>query len=346
MAKTSHLYVGVGRARAPLDSGAIGLFRAPLQGGDWEHLVDDVEIHVIVAHPTVRDLIFVGTSKGVIRSRDGGRNWQVVEGISDTAIWSVMVHPADHNVVLAGGSSLGTFRSTDGGESFSDVTPDQLKPRVKMPFECRVMRFAVHPDNPAAIHAALEVNGVMLSKDMGVHWEDANDDLIRLSAEPHLRNRVVSDSESEGILDAHALVTTDAAPGVVLLAVRIGMFRSDDRGSHWHDLSKVAPLRYARDLRVSPHDPSVIYACLSNTLWGEEASLYRSEDAGRNWHQLDLGLTTESTAMAIALDRDDAGRIFLAMRQGQIFETKDGGSHWSERRMPADSRDIYAAACL
>ena len=67
------------------------------------------------------------------------------------------------------------------------------------------------------------------------------------------------------MLDGHALACSAAAPGTVFLANRMGLFRSEDGGSHWQDVDvgRFSPMTYGRDLRVSPHDPKVLYAALS-----------------------------------------------------------------------------------
>ena len=44
-------------------------------------------------------------------------------------------------------------------------------------------------------------------------------------------------------------------------------------------MGRFSPLTYSRDVRVSPHDPRVLYACLSPAARSEDGSLYRS----RTW---------------------------------------------------------------
>jgi hypothetical protein len=55
------------------------------------------------------------------------------------------------------------------------------------------------------------------------------------------------------MLDGHALACSAAARGTAFLANRMGLFRSDDRGAHWHDIEvgRFSPLTYGRDLQVS-----------------------------------------------------------------------------------------------
>jgi photosystem II stability/assembly factor-like uncharacterized protein len=118
------------------------------------------------------------------------------------------------------------------------------------------MRLAKDADRPAEIYAVLEVDGVMRSLDDGETWQDCSEDLIRLAGPD------ASPRDREGMLDGHALSVSAAGPSTVFAAVRKGLFRTADRGETWQDMEigRFSPLRYGRDIRVSPHDPHVLYA--------------------------------------------------------------------------------------
>jgi photosystem II stability/assembly factor-like uncharacterized protein len=345
MAKPSHVFAGVGRTKP---GGLVGIFRREAGGTDWQHVFADAEVQAITVHPHDPSVVFAGSKNGVLRSDDAGATWRGTgfpEG--DAAIWSVLVHPHDPNIVLAGASPIGLFRSEDGGQTWRRLPDPRIPDRVTMPFASRVMRLAARPGRPEELYAALEVNGVMRSRDLGETWEDCSDDLVRQSAEPHLKSRIASNSESEGMLDSHALAVTDALPDTVFLAVRMGLFASADDGGTWRDMQvgRFSPLRYGRDIRVSPQDPSVFYACLSVAAFSDQGSLYRSTDIGQTWQRFDHGIQPASTVMAVALHQTDAAQVHITTRGGQVFGTLDGGETWREARLPPDTRDVYALAC-
>ena len=78
---------------------------------------------------------------------------------------------------------------------------------------------------------------MMRSTDGGESWSDCSEHLVRLSEqEPRLRSKLVSDTEAEGMLDGHAICTSAADPDGVIIAVRMGLFRSGDQGKTWQDL--------------------------------------------------------------------------------------------------------------
>src|SRR5712691_8426304 len=347
MAK-SDLFVGAGKFTAGTIS---GLFRQAAGGDPWEAITrglpEGVSIQALTVHPSTRDVIFAGTQDGVYRSADGGTSWQRTDSPRDLQVWSVTVHPRDPRVVYAGTSPVGVLRSEDGGETWKRLPNVSQPERIKMAFACRVMRIAIVPGSPDELYAGLEVAGAMRSLDGGEHWSDCSAELVTLAERPNLKSKIQSDSEAEGMLDAHALAVSDAAPGSVFLAVRMGMFRSDDKGRSWRDMEvgRFSPLTYARDVRVSPHDPRTLYACLSPAARSEDGSLYQSDDVGRSWRRIDHGVKARATMMSVALHPTDPRQVYGATRCGQVFGTQDGGRTWGESRLPEGTQDVYAVAC-
>jgi photosystem II stability/assembly factor-like uncharacterized protein len=346
MAK-SDLFVGAGKFTAGTVS---GLFRQAAGEDRWhpvtKGLPEPASIQALTPHPGRRDVIFAGTLDGVYRSDDRGASWQRTDFPRDLQVWSITVHPRDGRIVYAGTSPVGVLRSEDGGQTWKRL-PNAVQPeRIKMAFACRVMRIAVVPGEPDELYAGLEVAGAMRSLDGGEHWSDCSADLVALADRPNLKSRIQSDSEAEGMLDAHALAVSDAAPGSVFLAVRMGMFQSDDKGKSWRDMEvgRFSPLTYARDVRVSPHDPRTLYACLSPAARSEDGSLYRTTDLGKGWSRVDHGVKARATMMALALDPGDVNHIACVSRCGQVFSTGDGGASWRESLLPDGVQDVYAIA--
>jgi photosystem II stability/assembly factor-like uncharacterized protein len=137
-------------------------------------------------------------------------------------------------------------------------------------------------------------------------------------------------------------------PATVFLALRMGLFRSTDRGEHWQDLEigqHAAHLHYGRDIVVAPRDPSVMYACVADASRGKAGRLYRSQDMGQSWRQFDHSIELRSTTMAVALHLRDARQMHCVTRQGQSFSTLDGGMSWQEHCLPDGTGSTVAIAC-
>ncbi len=110
------------------------------------------------------------------------------------------------------------------------------------------------------------------------------------------------------MLDGHAMCISDAAPGAVFMACRMGLFRSDDGAKSWNDIEvgRFSPLTYARDIRPAPQDPTHLYACLSVHATGNTGSLAKSDDLGTSWRRIDHGVPIHATFMQLALHAGDA----------------------------------------
>ncbi|MGH7043287.1 MAG: WD40/YVTN/BNR-like repeat-containing protein, partial [Acetobacteraceae bacterium] len=281
-------------------------------------------------------------------STDRGAHWERL-GFPDRGVqvWSILVDPHDARTVYAGTSPVAVYRSTDGGAHFARMPDPGLAERVRMDFPCRVMRFAAHPVHAGELFATLEVNGAMHSTDGGESWRDCSADLVRLADEPRLKSRILSDTETEGMLDGHAITMTAADPDAVYLAVRMGIFRSTDQGRSWRDMEvgRFSPFTYGRDIRFSPADPKVMYAALSVAARSTAGSLWRSDDLGASWRRFDKA-TPHATVMGIGLHPTNPAQVAIAARGGEVFATADTGATWEALPLPPAGRDAYAIACV
>lgn len=349
---TEYIYVGVGSwYGAPDDVPTHGLYRMPAGGGDWQSLTDGlpdkVEVRSILLRKEAPDHIIAGTQDGPYRSTDGGETWQALDlPAGEHTVWSQHNHPSDPDTLYVGTQGTDIFRSRDGGETWSKLPVPVPEGMVKMGFPCRVVRLAIDAGNPDEIYAGLEVGGVVRSLDGGDSWEGCNASLLELAQQDRLKSRIVSDTETEGMMDSHALAISADRSGTVFLANRMGLFRSDDRGMEWQELGigRFSPLTYARDVTVSPHDPKVMYAALSVAAMSDAGSLYRSEDLGESWTRFDQDVSIESTLMAVAPSVSRPERVYCAARRGQVFGTEDGGRSWLETRLPDGAQGVYAIA--
>ena len=355
--RSTRIFVGAGHGEgATRNKYRGGLFRRSPGDRGWESLTqglpENVEVRSIVVHPRDANVIYVGTQDGPYRSLDGGNRWEGVEFPErGVIIWTLAMHPTRPNVLYAGAAPVALYRSDDAGEHWqriaSAVSPAHCE---RAGFDTRTIRITVDPSEPDTIYTALEVSGVIRSTDAGETWTDMSASLFELAEQPHLQSNVGGRhcGHCEGMLDSHALVVSPAAPATPFLAVRMGLFRSDDRGAIWHDtqIGRYSPLTYCRDIIVSPHDPHVMFACLSQAAFSTAGSLYRSDDLARSWHRIDHGVAAQSTVMAVCLHQTDPARIYCVTRGGQVLGTEDGGASWSDDRLPVGVHDVYAVACV
>ena len=345
---TQYLYAGVSARTGGTFS---GLLRRPADGAAWEAggLPGDTHVHAITVHPGDASIVYVATSSGLYRSQDQGVSWKrLVEPADGEQMWSVLIHPGDHRIILTGTAPLGLYRSDDGGETFRRMPRPAIPERMVGAFPYRIMRMAIAPSRPDVIWAGLEVNGAMYSPDGGETWRDASDELVRLSHQPHLESAILTKDKAEGMLDVHAVCVSPIAPKSAFLALRMGLFRSDDSGANWKDLGigqHAEHLRYGRDIVVAPWDANTLYACVADSARGVAGRLYRSRDLGANWSQIDRGIEVHSTMMAVALSPHDRAQAHCVARRGQCFSTADDGQTWRETPLPESAGSAVALAC-
>ena len=292
--------------------------------------------------------MFAGTADGVYRSTDRGASFKRSnfpdKGVQ---IWSFLSDPSDPKRMLAGGSPVSVYRSEDGGESWKRMPNPALPQHAKMPFNCRVMRFARSPLRPNESFCGAGGQRRHALDRRRRELERLQHGPLRLAEqEPRLRSKLVSDTEAEGMLDGHAICTSSADPDSVIIAVRMGLFRSRDKGATWEDMrvDRFSPFTYGRDIKVSPQEPNTLYACLSVAASSKDGALYRSQDIGKTWQRFDK-VQPHGTLMSVCLHHSDAKQVYIAARYGEVFGTQDGGATWRETPLPQGVQHIYALAC-
>ncbi len=145
------LYVGTGEPNGGNGSvtyDGYGVYKSTDEGASFTHvgLENAGGIGKVIIDPTNADRVFVACmgnlfsnnpDRGVYRTTDGGQSWQRVLYISDsTGAIDLVMHPTNPNIVFAtmwervrhathrsyGGLSSGLFRSTDGGDTWTQLT--------------------------------------------------------------------------------------------------------------------------------------------------------------------------------------------------------------------------------
>ncbi|MHB8647153.1 MAG: WD40/YVTN/BNR-like repeat-containing protein [Thermomicrobiales bacterium] len=194
------IYVGMGEStiRSNVSHGD-GVYKSTDGGRTWKHcgLTETRNIGKVRVHPTNPDLVYVGAfghahganpERGVYRSKDGGATWEHVlfrspeAGVVDlafdptnprilyAAFWEG-VHRA-HELV-SGGPGSGLFRSTDGGDTWEEIS---RKPGLPQGLLGR-MGIVASPAKAGRVWAIIEAKDgcVARSDDYGETWQRVNE---------------------------------------------------------------------------------------------------------------------------------------------------------------------------
>jgi photosystem II stability/assembly factor-like uncharacterized protein len=245
-------------------------------------LPDTPDYHSLLVSPSDPDALVLGTHAGLYRSADGGRTWRKAELDGNDAM--NLAQPSADTVWAAG--HLVLAKSTDGGATWLDVRPDGLP-------SLDVHAFAVDPDEPSRLYAAVAGEGLFRSDDGGASV------------------RLLSEEVGGGVFALAVL------PGGTVLAgdlQRRALVASDDEGASWKELVQAS----ISGLAVDPSDPSHILASGPGVL--------RSTDAGKNWTPT---LELPDGSGPVAFSAGDPQRVYVVGFDRTLYRSDDGGARWS-----------------
>jgi photosystem II stability/assembly factor-like uncharacterized protein len=98
-----------------------GIFRSTDRGAHWSAASSGLTapfVYSLTVDPGDASTIFAATTDGIFVTHDAAANWSR-RGLSTVPILNLAVDPSNRAVLYAGSKSLGIFRSTDGGGSWS-----------------------------------------------------------------------------------------------------------------------------------------------------------------------------------------------------------------------------------
>lgn len=117
------------------------------------------------------------------------------------------------------------------------------------------------------------------------------------------------------------------------------MYRSDDGGRDWTDISAGLPSRFGFPILVHPHQGDTIFAVPEQgpemrAPTGARLAVHRSRDGGAKWKRITKGLPAQQSyahvnRQAFAADHLDEPGLYLGTSTGQLYASFDGGDSWS-----------------
>lgn len=180
--------------------------------------------------------------------------------------------------------------------------------------------------------------GVFASEDGGATWERRN----RRSNQATTPDPMTGECGHEVGLCVHNM---SRAGERLYMQNHHGVFRSDDDGRSWDDISAGLPSQFGFPVAADPDDPETLFV-LPLMEWGgrfppdARAAVWRSRDGGQNWEATTNGLPDPCwfTVLRQAMAMDGAVRrgLYFGTNTGSVFFTDDQGDQWHEiaRHLP------------
>ena len=286
-----------------------GLFKTTNAGLTWipltDHLVEEVYTSKIL--PSNGNTIYIGTNLGVLKSTDGGVNWNAT-GLSSGKVNALLVKTNEDNVVVVGSAS-GIYRSTNGGTNFTLVQSTTNVEDIK-----------IHPTNPNIMYAGTNgsTSQFFRSIDGGATWTEntsfGQGGFMKIAVTPAQPNNVY-------VINARDHLDQDSFEGVYV---------STDSGINFTKRSSVSPCitGYKNDGAISRGQPNynlfiTVDQDNANLVYAGGVKSWKSTDGGITWIQIFNTITTYG--FGLHLDQLSWAHSPLTKK---LFAVNDGGVYY------------------
>ncbi|MEW6207246.1 MAG: hypothetical protein AB1631_02695 [Acidobacteriota bacterium] len=323
-----------------------------------------VSVDNIIIDPRNPQTIYAGTwavahgdtDQGVFKSEDGGEKWKLLKDTKGKPILSLALAHSDSNFLIVG-TKTGAFRSTDAGQSFERITPED-NPHIQ-----NINSVAIDPQNTDIIYIGTH-HLPWKTTDGGKTWKQLTHKI-----------GIIDDSDIMGIC------VSPVDPRTLHINACSGIYRSTSLGEKWAKLPGI-PFSARRTYALLPHptEAKIIFAGTSEGLW-------RATDGGRRWRLLtsksyviraiavhadnpkrvviatdDFGVQVSENlgddfidgnagfihrhVLALLPDASEKGRVLASVYHdgsaGSVFVSSDGGENWQPSSAGLGSRDVFA----
>jgi len=325
------------------------------------------EMYHVKGSPADPQRLYASQSSGwfgqvVHRSDDGGTTWSPVgnkfsyEGEVGThlyydgtprpfefkRVWHFEPSLTDPDTVYAGVEDASMFRTTDGGQEWTELT-SLRQHRTAPAWQPGAGGMCLHtilltPSNPERIYAAISAAGAFRSDDSGASWKPINQGL---------RSEGIPDPNAEVGHCVHRLALHPARPDTLFMQKHWDVMRTDDAGETWREISGNLPTDFGFAIDVHAHEPDTVYVVpitsdSQHFPVNGQLRVWRSRTGGQEWEPLTTGLPQQDCYVdvlrdAMAVDTLDDCGIYFGTTGGQVYGSADAGDTWNPivRDLPA-----------
>lgn len=255
--------------------------------------------------------------------------WQLTPGLDD-----------EPDVVYLGAEPATLFKSVDAGETWNEVEGITLHP-TRDRWEAGFGGMCLHsivldPNSKNRMKVGVSAAGVFGTEDGGATWKPLN---------RGVRADFMPETFPEVGQCPHKLLAHPAKPDRLYQQNHCGVFRSDNDGDEWADISEGLPSRFGLPLTLHPHDPDTAYVLPEDKVVGDQLGggmrfvtdakfrVFRTRNAGKDWEPLTNGLPQQNAYLhamrdGMTTDTLDPCGIYVGTSTGQLFFSRDEGDRW------------------
>ncbi len=315
------VWVGTGEAwvRNSVSVGD-GVYKSTDGGENWTNvgLKDSERIAKILVDPNDGNSVVVcamghlwddSTAGGVYKTSDGGKTWKkVLAGANGSSGCALLAQSRQEPRTIyasmwdfrrqgwtfrSGGPGSGLFKSTDGGDHWSEINDSNTKGLPPKPWG-RVA-ISVAPSKPQVVYANVEAEkgrGLYRSDDGGADWTKLDASNYMLWRPFYFGNLIVDPKDENKIFkpDGPLLLSTDGGKSFSVV--------SGEAHGDFHDVW------------IDTKNPNIV-------ITGDDGGLWRSDDGGNRWkHQMNLPI---SQFYHVSTDNDDPYRVYGGLQDNSSW---------------------------
>jgi hypothetical protein len=248
-------------------------------------------------------------------------------------VWHFEPSPVDPNIVYAGVEDAALFKSSDGGESWHELSG--LRGHGSGPkWQPGAGGMGLHtimidPRNPDRIYIAISAAGAFRTDDGGKTWKPIN---------KGLSSQFMPDPSEEIGHCVHHMAMHPSRPDVLFMQKHWDVMRSDNAGDLWTEVSGNLPTDFGFCIDVHAHEPETLYVVpiKSDSLHypiDGALKVFRSRTGGNEWEPLTKGLPQENCYVnvlrdAMAVDTLEDCGVYFGTTGGQVYVSPNGGDTW------------------
>jgi len=295
-----------------------GVYKSTDSGENWKNvgLKDSEHIAKILVDPKDGNTVYAcatghlwddNDQRGVYKTTDGGQTWRkVLAGANgSTGCGMLAMSPQTPETLFAsmwdfqrkawtfrsGGPGSGLFKSTDGGEHWTELTAANAKGLPEKPFGR--IALAVAPSKPQVVYASIESKNSALyrSSDGGRTWTRLDASQFQIWRPFYFANLIVDPKDENKVFKVD---------GPLLMSVNGGRSFSAVANAHGD----------FHDVWIDPQDTNIMFT-------GDDGGLWRSQDGGRRWEHL-MNLPV-SQFYHVSADNDEPYHVYGGLQDNSCW---------------------------
>ncbi len=308
-------------------AGPMGLYQSNDKGELWKQIsalptvtgvqnISGIKVYRLHTDPSDPSAIYLASrGQGLYYTYNNGVSWQTVPAMAGKFIYGLAVNPKNKcNIFVSDGQHI--FKTDDCMRSWSNVYSEERPDQ-------RVVSLAVDFGSSTTVYAAELGGDILVSNNLGASW--------RVNQRFNFQLQY--------------LVADQFTPGrVYVAAYNKGIYRSDDLGMTWKDLSA----------GLDPYADAYKFNRLAMNLgkkdslfWVSKFGILRSDDAGVTWTDLKL-ITPPGSVNIYAFDINAKNQkemyytgTILGEKNAHVrstfYKTTDGGKNWVTKKLPTNT---------